>query len=102
VFRGSEGLPKIIDATELVVGDVYKVEQGMKIPADSLLIEGRNIECNESDLTGESRSIVKEVVDLGNYKQGADCSLLGKSLVISGNGKAVVIGVGRNTVCGVI
>jgi magnesium-transporting ATPase (P-type) len=37
----------------LVVGDVIKLEQGMRIPADSILLEGTDIAADESGLTGE-------------------------------------------------
>ena len=37
VFRGSSS-PVTIDSTELVVGDVYLLDQGMRIPADSVVL----------------------------------------------------------------
>ena len=54
VFRDSS-TAKTIDSTNLVVGDIYEVKDGMKIPADSILLESRNgVDCNESLLTGET------------------------------------------------
>jgi Ca2+-transporting ATPase len=53
VFRGAEGLTQTVDVPELVVGDIIKIEQGMKIPADCLLLEGIDIACDESAMTGE-------------------------------------------------
>lgn len=38
---------------DLVVGDVIKLEQGMRIPADCVLIEGTDIATDESAMTGE-------------------------------------------------
>jgi P-type E1-E2 ATPase len=39
--------------TELVVGDVIKLEKGKEIPADCIMITGNGMTCNESSLTGE-------------------------------------------------
>lgn len=44
----------MIDSEELVVGDVYRVSCGMRIPADSILIHGCGVSVDESELTGES------------------------------------------------
>lgn len=44
----------MIDSEELVVGDVYRISTGMRIPADSILIQGCNVTVDESELTGES------------------------------------------------
>lgn len=51
-------------------------------------------------MTGEPESVKKEVVSKQNYKNGTIGTLLAKSLVISGIGKAIVIAVGNNTVSG--
>lgn len=34
------GLSKTIDASDILVGDIIFVKEGMKIPADCVLIEG--------------------------------------------------------------
>lgn len=44
----------------LVPGDVCIVEEGVKIAADGILLESRNIELNESVLTGESLPVIKQ------------------------------------------
>ena len=38
VIRGNEGLSKTIPSTDLLVGDIIKIETGMKIPADCIII----------------------------------------------------------------
>ena len=53
-------------------------------------------------MTGEPESVKKEVVTKENYKNGTVGTLLAKSLVISGMGKAIVVAVGNNTVSGAI
>ncbi len=45
----------------LLVGDVVHLESGDKIPADGVLIQGDDVFCNESSLTGESEEVGKEM-----------------------------------------
>lgn len=101
VYRNSSQ-PMTINAKHLVVGDVYLVEAGMKIPADSILLEGRDVACEESDLTGEPDVVFKMALDQENHKNGADCTLLARSLACTGFGRALVVAVGENTVAGII
>lgn len=101
VFRNSS-LASTIDAKKLVVGDVYLVSEGMRIPADSILIAGQRILVDQSELTGEPEEQERVVVDELNHKTGAACTLLSRSMVKSGKGTALVVAVGRNSVAGII
>mgnify|MGYP001006245609 CR=1 FL=1 len=74
----------------------------MKIPADMIMIEGQDVTCNESELNGEPDFTEKTATTVENYKQGAICAMLAKSLVATGFGKAMVITVGPATNAGVI
>lgn len=74
-----------IDVTELVVGDVMKVEMGKEILSDAVVIHGV-AEANESMLTGESDAI---------KKQSGDTVLAG-SFLVSGSIYAKVIRVGAD------
>ncbi len=49
-----DGMEKIINAEELVPGDIIKLEAGDFVPADSILIESVSLKSEESALTGES------------------------------------------------
>ncbi|MFN0123090.1 MAG: cation-translocating P-type ATPase [Blastocatellia bacterium] len=49
-----------LPATELVAGDVARIEAGDRIPADGNLIEAQGIMVDESILTGESVPVDKE------------------------------------------
>ena len=49
-----DGEEKIIDATNLVPGDIIKLEAGDFVPADARLIKSSNLKSEESALTGES------------------------------------------------
>jgi Ca2+-transporting ATPase len=46
-------LTKTISDKDVVVGDIIKLETGMRIPADCILIEGTDVACDESSQTGE-------------------------------------------------
>jgi P-type E1-E2 ATPase len=49
--------------TEIVVGDIIKLEKGKEIPADCILISGNNMTCDESSLTGETLELVKRPLE---------------------------------------
>ena len=51
--------PKRVHIDDLVVGDVIRIETGKTIPADAILIEGKDIEMDESAVTGESDTMKK-------------------------------------------
>lgn len=59
VFR--DGVEQEIDSRYLVPGDLVFIEEGVKVPADGKIIESRSLELNESALTGESLSIIKNI-----------------------------------------
>jgi len=91
-----------IDGADLVVGDLIKFEAGMKVPCDCIMVEGQDVACIEGELTGEPDQNVKTPVDEANFQNGALCTMLAKSLVCSGFGKAIVLAVGPYSVAGVI
>ena len=97
VFRGNEGLTSTLDISELVTGDIIKIEQGMKIPADCILLDGIDISCDESAMTGEPDQMEKSAVTESNYEYNPDPFLLGKTLVAQGQGTAMVCCVGANS-----
>lgn len=43
----------------VLVGDIAKIESGMEIPADGIVIEGQDITTNESLMTGEPDPVPK-------------------------------------------
>ena len=101
VFRGDKEAITI-DIQELVVGDIVEIREGMKIPADCILVEGQEFETNEAELTGEPDQLPKVALTQDNYADGSVAALLGMSMCVKGFGKAVVIAVGENTVSGAI
>jgi len=101
VYRNSTEATTI-DSSLLVVGDIIKFEAGMKVPADCIMVDGQDVMCVEGELTGEPNDIEKVVVTESNYQSGILGTMLAKSLVTSGFGKAMVIAVGPNSFAGVI
>ena len=69
----------------------------MRIPADCVLIEGIDISTDEAAMTGEPDHVEKSGVTQDTYKHNPDPFLLGKTLVVNGQGKAVVCCVGVNS-----
>ena len=87
-----EGQVREIDAKTLTVGDIVVLEEGSKVPADLVLIESNSLSCDESQLTGESKAVAKEIDD----------KLYMDSNILSGNGLGVVENIGMATEIGKI
>ena len=87
-----EGQVKEIDAKTLTVGDIVVLEEGSKVPADLVLIESNSLSCDESQLTGESKAVAKEIDD----------KLYMDSNILSGNGLGIVENIGMATEIGKI
>ncbi len=87
-----EGEIKEIDAKELTVGDIVVLEEGIKVPADLILIQTNQLSCDESGLTGESEAVKKEAEDM----------IYMDSNVVSGNALGVVKNIGMQTEIGKI
>jgi magnesium-transporting ATPase (P-type) len=79
----------LIPITELNVGDVLILETGDKVPADAVLIQGQEIKCNESSLTGEPEEVTKE--------KDQDPFLLSSSFVSNGSCTCLVIAIGKES-----
>lgn len=84
VFRGQDGNSDTLPSPELVVGDVIEITQGMRVPADCVLISGTDIAADESAMTGEPEASEKAAVDENNYKSNPNPFLLAKTLIESG------------------
>ncbi|MGH9849764.1 MAG: HAD-IC family P-type ATPase, partial [Blastocatellia bacterium] len=54
-----------LPSTELVPGDLVRIEAGDRVPADGALLEGQGMMADESILTGESVPVDKAVGDEG-------------------------------------
>lgn len=94
-----------INAEELVVGDIIMLESGDRVPADTRLFETKNFETDESLLTGESLTVLKnhdiifeEHTALGDRLNMA----FSGSTVTKGRAKGVVVKTGYSTELGKI
>lgn len=90
------------DSTEIVVGDIIHFDQGMKVPADMLMVSGQDVLCKEDELTGEPDFVPKVVINETNYRKGGLCTMMAKSQITGGKGTGLVVAVGEKTVSGVI
>jgi Ca2+-transporting ATPase len=91
-----------IGATELVPGDIVLLASGDKVPADMRLLDVRNLQVNESALTGESLPVEKTADELNHDTLLADRlnMIYASSLVTYGQGKGVVTATGNHTEVG--
>ncbi len=98
-----DGNEEVIDAHELVPGDIVVLQAGDKLPADVRLLECADYEVNEAALTGESEPIRKDPhTTVASDAPVGDRINLAFSGTVStkGSAKAVVIRTGLNTEMG--
>jgi magnesium-transporting ATPase (P-type) len=99
VIRGQYGLSMQVKIDELVVGDIIIIENGMRVPADCILLDGMDITADET-IYNEGRYLVnKKEVSKGeeHHRDNPDPFILTNSLILSGSGRAVVASVGAHT-----
>ena len=99
-----DGLVQEIASRNVVKGDIVLIEEGDEVPADTRLIESKDLAVDESSLTGESESVKKETKILKE-----DIPLVERrnllfmtTVVTRGKGRAVVVETGMNTEVGKI
>lgn len=97
VVRGGRTLA--VDSVELVPGDIVKLAEGDKIPADIRLIEADAVRADEAILTGESVPVSKDTETLDEGKQIYEQSnmLFQGAFLVAGNATGVVIATGNET-----
>lgn len=103
VFRDNNYVE--INIKDIVPGDVLILKTGEKISADARLIESYGLQVDESPLTGESLSVLKihditlnpeiDLIERNNM-------VFAGTTIISGKGKAIVVGTSANTELGKI
>jgi len=98
------GVTQLIDAAELVPGDIIHLEPGDKAPADCRLIDAIAMEVDESVLTGESELVAKQVHRLQTVPgiSEQDNMVFSSTAVVAGRGTAVITAVGMKTEIGKI
>lgn len=101
VMRGS--VMKVINAVELVAGDIIVVEKGDLIPADARLIESSKLTCDESAITGHSVPVVKSsnalLDDIAPLSERSNMIHSG-CVVTYGTGRAIVTATAKESEVG--
>ncbi len=93
-----------VDVTDLVPGDVVRLDLGMIVPADLRILESANLTCNEAVLTGEAEPVEKAAAPVAPGLATADltsCAFMGTT-VREGAGRGVVVATGGRSVFGSI
>ena len=88
VLRG--GAIHSISPSDLVVGDIARLEAGDQVPADGICLAGSDVHADESSLTGEPEEVPKSV-------EARERFLLSGSRLTSGFCTMLVIAVGPNS-----
>jgi Ca2+-transporting ATPase len=87
-----DGQTSLLPANKLVPGDVIIPSPGERFPADADLISDHLLVMDEAVLTGESATVTKAL--------GQDVALFAGTLVVGGEGLAIVTQTGGNTQIG--
>jgi magnesium-transporting ATPase (P-type) len=88
-----DGVAVTVEKSDLVVGDVVELEIGCIVPADAYFLKGKDLQLDESALTGEPHLM---------NKNSQKPWLLSGTLVKNGTGSVVVVAVGPLSVSGEI
>lgn len=93
----------VLNAEEVVVGDIVEIEEGDRIPADCRVLESTDFRTDESALTGESRPVKKldcivTKPALAERKNTAHFS----TFCVKGSARCVVTATGMDTEMGKI
>lgn len=103
VFRNEREV--IISDEDVVPGDIVILQEGEKIPADARIIVSNSMNIEEAAMTGESEPVHKDA----GMVCGADTEVADRknmafkgTHVVSGNGTALVVATGSETVIGTI
>lgn len=112
-----DGKESVISMYDLLVGDLVQVQTGDMIPGDGVMISG-NCECDESALTGETKTIKKygvgkcykafkkinpkneENIDLATNDDVLDPFFISGAKVLNGFGTGLITAVGENSIHG--
>ena len=92
-----------VKAEELVPGDIVILETGDIIPADIRLLDSRNLQIDESSLTGESVAVEKDAEAVYDTEVGIgdrSNSAFSSSIVTYGHGEGVITATGHETEIG--
>ncbi|MGN6528592.1 MAG: cation-translocating P-type ATPase [Burkholderiaceae bacterium] len=95
-----DGVESVIDAAELVPGDLVLLDEGERIPADGALLEATSLSVDESLLTGEAVPVQKTAPEpsrAGAAPGDAASGVSAGTLVVRGHGMFEVTATGART-----
>ncbi len=93
-----------IDSALVVAGDIIILSPGNRVPADARLIEASDLTVDEANLTGESMPAQKNIekVEKGVSLADRNNMVFASTIIIQGNGRAIVTAIGKQTEIGQI
>ena len=100
-----EGGVRVIDAADLVPGDIVLLEAGDRVPADARLVLASSVEVDESSLTGESQPVGKRaeaVAAEGELLAERTGMIHMNTALTRGRAEAIVTSTGMQTSVGAI
>jgi Ca2+-transporting ATPase len=100
-----EGKELIIPDSEVVPGDIIILQEGEKVPADARVIVAANLKIDEAALTGESEPVRKiaETLERVGLATAEQKNMIFKGThILTGNGRAIVVATGLETIVGKI
>ena len=87
-------------ASQIVPGDVIRLDNGDKVPADIRMISVSGLKVDQSILTGESEPIsMRNKVTSSNYLETKNMTFAG-GCVVDGSGIGIVVATGNGTMMG--
>ena len=101
-----DGERRRIAGRDVVRGDLIVLSEGDRVPADAIILQGTDLQTDESMLTGESVPVRKIAFDerhaIGTQRPGGDDlpHVFSGSLVVRGSGIAEVTATGANSEIG--
>jgi len=98
-----EGAARRVDSREVVLGDLLKVAEGDIVGADARLVDAHELEVDEALLTGESMPTARDAdgsCPVGTTLGDRTGMLHAGTLVVHGDGTAVVVGTAEATELG--
>lgn len=100
-----DGVQRRIPGRDVARGDLILVSEGDRVPADAWVIDGHDLQADESLLTGESAAVLKRAEpneppsQLRPGGDGLPCLFSG-TLVVRGHGRAIVTATGPRSEIG--
>nr|WP_299869739.1 cation-transporting P-type ATPase [uncultured Hoeflea sp.] len=97
-----DGIVRMVDAQDLVPGEIVMLYAGDVVTADLRLTETSNLKIDESVLTGESMPVRKQTAAIDAGTMVGDCTNMAfkGTAITQGTGEGIVVAIGMNTEIG--